>query len=118
MSREKEIQEWLNGLAVGEKVVALGGGWSASYEVLTIERMTETQFVMSNGTRFRRSSGYIVGDGYRRIEPITQAVRDKIEMAKLEQWVRLLPDLFRSGKPFPLEQLRAAKAAFEAGAKP
>ncbi len=62
-------REWAGGRSVGETVMVSGhegGAWwepgrRAVSRKVTIERVTATQYVMTDGTRFRRT-GYRVGE--------------------------------------------------------
>ena len=60
--------EWLMGLQVGDPV-QVKGGWGQT--ATKVERITKTQIVTTNGRRFRRANGLLVGgDKWRtRIKP-------------------------------------------------
>ena len=53
--------DWLMELKTGDKVIVSGGSMSTPADVDTVERMTETQLVLTGGGRFLRSSGIVLG---------------------------------------------------------
>lgn len=68
-----------------------------------------TQFIMKN-SKYRRADGYIVGDGYSRIEPITNDVLAVRERTDLNQW---FSSLAHNGvQKISTEALRAMKDAY------
>lgn len=120
MQYEKQ-KEWLATLKEGDKVCVFQSSWgSPHYEVLTIKRMTPTQFVCSKirfgaevETKFRKETGYIVGDGYSRIEPITERVIESNKQYHLENWFTGL-----KVKKLSIECLDAMKVAYDSFENP
>lgn len=80
-------KEWLDGLSIGD-LVADTTSYGRAYKILQIERLTPTQFVMSNSARrYRRSDGGPVGEtgfgaGYG-IFPLTDEIRASVERDRL-----------------------------------
>lgn len=115
MTYEKR-KEWLQSLKEGDSVCVYYRGWgSPYYDVFTIKRMTATQLVCVNTSfgserelKFRKENGYIVGDGYDQIEPITTRVMEVNKLHKLKYWFSSLK--FGGLK---LECLEAMKAAYD-----
>ena len=70
------MYEFLKDLKEGDRVVVSGG---YHYHLEKIERLTKTQFVLTNGTRYRRKDGWRVGDhgGYSRAH-LVEATEDRV----------------------------------------
>ena len=51
-------KEWLAGLQPGDQVVVCGR-WDN--KICTVERLTKTQIVLKNGSKFRKFGGSLVG---------------------------------------------------------
>ena len=87
----EEKSVWLASLKVGDEVAVRYGRWGAGhYTIYRIERVTSTQLVSTRQSfrpvevRFRKSDGRVIGDdGYNRIEPVTNDVREANEREKL-----------------------------------
>lgn len=78
-------KEWLEGLKAGDKVVVHGRHYN---HILDIARLTPTQFVLSDGSRFSRKDGYKIGSannfyGRNYIGQITAKILDDIKREKL-----------------------------------
>lgn len=54
-------EEWLESLGPGDRV-AVTGRFGGLPSLGTVERTTKTQIILSNGSRWRRSSGRQVGE--------------------------------------------------------
>jgi hypothetical protein len=110
-------REWLASLKPGDKAV-VPGRWSGPGEIVTVERLTKTQFVMTNGSRFTRDSGRSIGSrdtwhtGW--LRPVTPEFLERIEQKRLASW---LEDIARKRDLLSIETLRALKAAYEAANK-
>lgn len=108
--------EWLAALQVGDKV-AIPGRWSNAGRVLAVDRLTATQIILANGTRFRRDTGRAVGsaDGWNVafLQPFSQEFADKVERERLYEWLNGL----QRKRDLPLEALRAMKAAHDEATK-
>ena len=95
------FDDWLAELKVGDNVVRRVG--FRKHRLTTIERVTATQFVLKDGGRARRANGRIMGDT--RLEIPTPMLVEKIEHAKLSDWLgRTQPTLL---------QLKAMKKAHD-----
>lgn len=53
------MSEWLDNLKVGDPVIVKGNGEPL---LRLVERLTATMVVTTSGSRFRRNTGYRVGD--------------------------------------------------------
>lgn len=94
-----------------------------THSIESVVRLTETQVVLADGSRYRKASGEEVG-GYRCITPLTAELEDKIK-AQIEVWNmrneaievldRLVPRI--SSRAMTPEQMKAiAQAAKDCGA--
>ena len=108
----EEYVNWLAGLKPGDRVALSRTSWSGGkYDLVTIERLTATQFVLPRGLRARRETGALISaHSVRRIQPITGDVRDAIEFYELKDW---LSTLTLRGIKLSLNVLRAMKAAYD-----
>lgn len=104
--------EWLEKLKTTDEVlVSRYGRFGMSREYITkIARFTPTTIVTTDGYKFRKKDGHIVGSDMRGgIHPVTQEKRDyinnQIKKRELEMWF--------SGLRPNVEQLEAMKAAYE-----
>lgn len=82
---------WLASLKAGDKVACRCTTIGIPYFVLTIDRLTDTQGVLTaNGreTRFIRTSGQVVGQRFRSIEPVTPEIIEANRVAELATWAR------------------------------
>ena len=80
MTRE-ELKAWLETLKPGDKVAfpRSRGFYAPSWEILTVERTTQTQIMMQSTERFRKSDGQEVGSSsWSNIQPVTDGIRAKI----------------------------------------
>lgn len=59
-----ETKEWLKNLKVGDEVAACSSahGWSHCYNFFKVSRMTPTQIILGNTTKYRRKDGIRIGD--------------------------------------------------------
>lgn len=76
--------QWLNSLKVGDTVAIDSGGWTTSYRMSTVSKITKLYFDV-NGAKFRRKDGYQAGVSHhvRRIEQPSKEISDTILRGKL-----------------------------------
>ena len=80
-----ENKEWLESLKPGD-MVALHGSYD-SVIIRVVDRLTKTQIILDNGSKFRRDSGWsIVHSSCHRyfIDEVTDSVRLKIRTGNLQ----------------------------------
>lgn len=100
----KDMFAWLQDLLVGDRVIVNGGGgWGAANKLTRVARLTKTQIIVTDGSRFKRRNGRAVGDagrGYhamlleeateervRRIKECAQVLRDKMAIREFAEKV-------------------------------
>lgn len=110
---------WLAALKPGDTVAVDLNDRYHPPSIHRIVRLTATQFVLDTrlGDRYRRNDGGKVGGGsFDLMQPVTKAVRDRIEHAELRHW---LYTLTANHKTPPLDALRGLKRGWsEATAAP
>lgn len=105
--------DWLQNVKVGDEVASSGNFGTPS--ILKVTRITKTHIVTGQ-QRWRKSDGLLVGahSYYRRIQPLTAEIREKIERAHLLRWLTDFEDrAVRNPKETPIEILRAVKSTVE-----
>ncbi|QMV33221.1 hypothetical protein 23F_00060 [Ralstonia phage Gerry] len=121
--REKEKAEhllWLRSLKPGDRVayqfyrVFTTG---SRYTIFKVERTTETQVIVLDGTRefrFCRKTGRMKGGGshFSYLSPVTQEIRDDLELHELRSWISKLVDDRDGLKKLNLYVLRALRDAY------
>ena len=71
-------------IKVGDEVACLNGSFYCRYySIEVIARETKTQFVLASGRRFYKKNLREVGDSYKRLEEVTQEIKDKIYFDKV-----------------------------------
>lgn len=116
-------REWLDALKPQDEIALDTGSYSVSTFIKTrVLRLTATQVVVADPhtgreRRFRKQDGREVGgDGgwsrTDRITPLTPAVRERIETAKLKAWIGSLYQ--HHTVRLSLRVMRAMKAAHDA----
>jgi len=107
-------------LDVGDKVLVQSGSYGGHDRIMTIARLTKTQFVIG-GSKFNRKTGRQVGNTAWRSSWIRWADEDTIARVSKEHRHRVLVQLMTitKWKDFTLEQLEAVnlgvKGALNAG---
>lgn len=76
IAERKAYHDWLAKLSKGDEVATTGRYGTQGIGV--VERQTATQIVLRDGSRYRLKDGYVVGDGYGQLQPITDAYREGI----------------------------------------
>lgn len=116
------LTEWVQALQPGDEVLAsarrtYGTGQPA---IEKVARVTPTQVVLENGARYdrARNPGRLLSSELRgEIRPVTQKTRDRLEQARLQNWLDgLARGAGRWDKLQPLHLLRAMKAAHDKSA--
>lgn len=106
-----KYQEWLESLKVGDKFVHRYGRFETMYDIHSVERLTATQIICANNTRFSRKNGRLIPSGsWHTILPITDEVLAKIHEQRLRKWFDTLRHNPRS---IPLSVLDAMKTAYD-----
>lgn len=108
--------EWLSALKPGDRVAYRDSRSVFNrHSIYTIERLTETQIVVRNGTlRFRLKDGRVIGERYGHIVPVTPEIEEMVERADLKSWLYTME---KNSSTLPIETLRAMKAAAEGAEK-
>lgn len=115
LTEAARMQAWASGLKPGDKVaVSKRGGWGeVPFEVLTVDRLTDSKVLTACGRRFSRAGlhelGVDSGDlGRPHLEPATPAILDAVEAFHLARWLEMT-----ARQRLPLATLRAIKAAHD-----
>jgi len=111
-AEHKAHQEWLASLKVGDQVVTEYSRYSGRFQILTIERFTQTQGVCQSGVRFRREDGRLVGTGYGSITPVTNEVLEANELSRLQEWLLRISH-HKEIRNHELAKLRAMKKTYD-----
>lgn len=69
------MNKWYQNLSVGDKVIYRSRSSSRLEEVV---RFTNTQVVLSNGVKFRKSDGYVVGQDVWSCSSVDEATPERI----------------------------------------
>lgn len=107
MMNHEEHKAWLASLKVGDEVCVITRYYT---HIKKIERTTANYFVVGL-ERFRRDNGRVTGTHYYSLQPVTEQVREAVELVNLHAWVRSLEVSHRL--VVPLKVLRAMKAAYD-----
>lgn len=92
------------------------------YVIYKVERTTATQVIVRDGSRehrFCRKTGSMKGNSrsaFRRLEPVTQVIRDDLELHELRSWISNLADRSEKLAKLDLKVLRALRAAYDENA--
>jgi hypothetical protein len=104
--------DWAQSLKPGDHIAMRRGYGYATYQLLTVDRVTASQ-VVCGGYRFRKDTLRLVGGSSRYdsvyMLPATQEVRDAAEARELRDWLNGLTRTI-----VPLSVMRTMKAAFVA----
>ncbi len=120
MSEYQEQQAWLASIKPGDRVLTTRG-YGRLYDSAKVAKVTDTQFILDGGCRYRRKDGRAVGgDGWtitHMVQPTAERLAEiellkaryacRVEMEKL-----LIPTTMEGCKAF-LEAMRVARAAME-----
>jgi hypothetical protein len=69
---------------VGEVVAIKSSGWrGCTITTHAIERETPTLYVLDNGRRFYKKNNRVYGDGFDKVEKLTDELRDRIKLQYL-----------------------------------
>lgn len=107
---------WLLGLKAGDKVawrVYSSFAREADYKILTIDRLTNTQFITGGDRFYRRTGRRITGGTFDKIVPISEDVLRTAELNLLRNWLAKLVLHSRGVKDIPLAALKAMKEAYD-----
>lgn len=81
------MAEDLNSLKVGDKVILYGRYRSKG--IATVDRITETQIVIDDGNKFRKSDGMQVGHNmWSNYSCIAIATKERVEKMECERYTR------------------------------
>lgn len=123
-AEQQKLTQWVQGLQPGDEVMAsrrTTGGFSRRGPgvIQKVAKVTPTQVVLVDGRRYDRATGRLRETGaHGEIQPITQADRDSIEHAAMQNWlISLVPGPGAWDRKQPLHVLRAMKAAYEKATK-
>jgi hypothetical protein len=75
-------KNWLDNLAVGDKVCYDCGMMGRDFAIGTVERLTKTQVIVNNGSKYRRSNGERFGGSAWDIQSIREPTKERILMAR------------------------------------
>lgn len=86
---------------VGARVAVQYDGWGGSgVTIRTVERLTATQIVLDNGSRYRRDTGRVVGDGRSSLAPLDDPkVRSELTAQRIRALRYKLDQLLGQHKP-------------------
>lgn len=88
---DKNHKEWLASLKPGDKVAIPRKSMSSysSYDISTVERLTNTQIIILGGNRYRKENGRPIGSVYgMRLQPYSDDVKADIALIKMVNGVR------------------------------
>lgn len=87
LNRSEKI-EWIKGLKVGDEVALRGSSFMSSVSIYKIEKITPTGRLNLRHGYVINKDGSIRGDMFGGIEPVTDAIRQKIWRSNTQQYVR------------------------------
>jgi len=80
-------------MKVGDKVACKNGtSWGSHFSVETIDRETKTQWILSNGKRYKKDSLREIGNHYGRISKLTDKILNNIKLKKKLSQASVLMD--------------------------
>ncbi|EYS89527.1 hypothetical protein CF68_33095 [Cupriavidus sp. SK-4] len=117
----EQYKAWLASLKPGDQAaVGLHSRYGHPPSILTLKRMTATQFVMANEfdreERYRRDNGGKVGgSSFDGIRPLTDQVRAAIELHGHRRWLNDISWRDDKIKAIPAPVIAAMRAAYDKG---
>lgn len=110
-------------VAVGDRIAVRTSGsigiWDAPFHILTVERLTATQFVTTTGRRFQRKNGAEHGSGHYRgaviVDDAFTAALDKLKQElqaerNARHWLYSMSQQYQK---LPMPAIMAMHAAYE-----